>query len=996
MIVQKIAAAPFANVRELATLKTRVLTGLDADAVSLIRGGAVSIGSSRELLTALPVAIYTTDAEGRITFFNEAAATLWGQRPLLGTDRYCGSWRIMSADGSPIAHDQLPLAIALRTGKDVPGAERITMRPDGSRVTIEPFPTLFRDAAGKVTGAINMLVDVTAAKATEAELRESEAHVRTTNALNPQMPWTADPQGRVLEFGERWCSFIGKTHTEALRSNWHSVVNPEDLERMRAAMREALTSEEPYDVRYRVRAASGEQRWVRSRAHPRRDSEGAIIRWYGTTEDIHEAVLVEEEARAANMRYRLASEAADDVAWDLDTASGVVTWSAPLQRRFGLWPDPAESNRAWWMGQIHPDDRARVARTIATTMAGSSTQLRAEYRFRRADGSYAHVLDRGSLIRDKDGKVVRAIGAMLDLSERKKADEALRLSEERFRLAANVAGLGIADIDMVTQQTHWSAELRAILGVTDAAPAGDETYAALIHPDDLEMATKRHRRTLRGEFGEGHKGVHRILRPSDGALRWLSTARHAMRDDEGAILRIIVTIKDITEEKTAQDRINWAATHDAVTGLPNRTAFQARLESALVRAREHGEPAGLLLIDLDNFKNINDTLGHQAGDSALAAFAVQLGQAMPADAVVVRFGGDEFAVILPGADAKAAAAVALNLVGKLQQPISIGERNIDLRASIGISAFPADGENGSDLVQNADLALYAAKAGGRATVRTFEPSLRADLQHQLSMLSQARAALAHGWIRPYYQPKIALGTGRVAGFEALLRWRDPETGLKLPATIACAFDDTELAGLIGEAMIHAVLADIRGWIDAGIAFVQVAINASAAEFRAPGFAERLLARMAAFDVAPSMLELEITETALLGDCAANVLTALETLRAAGMSIALDDFGTGYSSLSHLRTFPVDTIKIDRSFVAGLGDSAEDRAIIEAVLRLGEALGMTTVAEGVETLAQAEYLTAHGCTLAQGFLFAPAIDTAEVPSAAAADHWILARRPRNPA
>ena len=282
------------------------------------------------------------------------------------------------------------------------------------------------------------------------------------------------------------------------------------------------------------------------------------------------------------------------------------------------------------------------------------------------------------------------------------------------------------------------------------------------------------------------------------------------------------------------------------------------------------------------------------------------------------------------------------------------------------------------------------------SVRTFEPSLRADLQHQLSMLSQARSALIHGWIRPFYQPKIALTTGRVAGFEALLRWRDPETGLQLPATIACAFDDTELAGLIGEAMILAVLADIRGWIDAGIAFARVAINASAAEFRAPGFAERLLARMAAFDVAPAMLELEITETAFLGDCAANVLAALETLRGAGMTIALDDFGTGYSSLSHLRNFPVDTIKIDRSFVAGLGDSAEDRAIVAAVLRLGEALGMTTVAEGVETLAQADYLADHGCTLAQGFLFAPAIDAAEVPAAVAADHWALARRPRNPA
>ena len=207
----------------------------------------------------------------------------------------------------------------------------------------------------------------------------------------------------------------------------------------------------------------------------------------------------------------------------------------------------------------------------------------------------------------------------------------------------------------------------------------------------------------------------------------------------------------------------------------------------------------------------------------------------------------------------------------------------------------------------------------------------------------------------------------------------------MPATIACAFDDTELAGLIGEAMVSAVLADMRAGSTRGVAVGKIAINASAAEFREPGFADRLLARMAAFDVPPAMLELEITETAFLGDCAANVVVALETLRAAGMTIALDDFGTGFSSLSHLRNFPVDAIKIDRSFVAGLGDSAEDRAIIEAVLRLGEALGMTTVAEGVETREQADYLRAHGCTLAQGFLFSPALDADDVPAAAEARH-----------
>ena len=658
MIALKIPKPPPTNVHDLALLQTRLLAG------------KAPVGTSRELLAVLPVAIYTTDAEGRITFCNEAAATLWGRHPLFGTDLYCGSWRNLAADGTPLPHDRLAVATALITGKDVADAERIVIRPDGSQVRVAPFPTLLRDAIGTVTGAIVLLLDVTASRAAAAELRESEEHCRSANALNPQMPWTADPQGKVLEFGERWCSFIGQSHAEALRSNWHDVVNPGDIGRMRAAMAKSLASGEPYDVRYRVRTASGAERWVRSRAEPRRDADGAIIRWYGSTEDIHDSVLIKEEARVASNRHNLISQAADDVGWDMDLVNDVVSWTATLERRFGIWPEGGKSSRGWWLEQIHPDDRARVVSTIAaslagpsnhhsaeyrfrrgdgcyahvldratlirdrgggssgrsapcstapstrarrrpcgsarsdsappkpppawppmppsispgistscttpspgarrssaasgcgrtrrkatgpggetistptivrassdllaTTMAGAATRLRAEYRFRRADGSYAHVLDRGSLIRNDEGRVVRAIGAMIDLTERRRQEEALRLSEERFRLAATAAGLGVADIDTVTGAEHWSAEFRAILGVPDECDG---------QPGHLYSADPSRRPGRRGRAPSPRSGrrvrrgpqerCYRIVRANDGAIRWLETERHAHAQRRG-------------------------------------------------------------------------------------------------------------------------------------------------------------------------------------------------------------------------------------------------------------------------------------------------------------------------------------------------------------------------------------------------------------------------------------------------------------------------------
>jgi len=600
-----------------------------------------------------------------------------------------------------------------------------------------------------------------------------------------------------------------------------------------------------------------------------------------------------------------------------------------------------------------------------------------EAMFRRKDGSNFWAAIFISPVLDAAGNVVQHFLSLINLTKYKRSVEALRFSEGRFRMAATAARLGVADINLVTYEEHWSIELCDMLGVPRDTTPSMAAYLALIHPDDRDMASDVHIRSLQGEAIEGDHGAYRIIRASDGAVRWIASERHAMHDSEGAVIRVVVTNLDVTDTKAEHDRVVWTATHDSVTGLPNRAYFRTELEAALATATAQDGVVSLLLIDLDRFKHINDLLGHQAGDDALSVFAGRVAAVMPGMATLARLGGDEFAAILPGVDIAAAAAIAQRLLSRLKSPFSVSERDIDLHASIGISAFPQHGKGPSQLIHSADLALYAAKKAGGARARTFAPELRHERQRQLSMLRHARTVLDNDWIEPFYQPKIALATGRVAGFEALLRWRHPRVGLQLPRTIAYAFDDINTAGLLGGTMAEAVLSDIRRWMDRDIAIGKIAMNASAAELRDPAYAERLLGRLDRHCIPPAMIELEITETAFLDDRACNVIVMLSTLRAAGMTVALDDFGTGFSSLSHIRDFPVDTIKIDSSFVAGIDTSPRDRAITEAVLALGSALGMTTVAEGVETQAQADFLVAHGCQLGQGFLFAPAIEAATV-------------------
>lgn len=441
----------------------------------------------------------------------------------------------------------------------------------------------------------------------------------------------------------------------------------------------------------------------------------------------------------------------------------------------------------------------------------------------------------------------------------------------------------------------------------------------------------------------------------------------------GQPMRLVAIARDVTAYRALATQLRHAATHDALTGLGHRRVLQIAVERMIAA----NTPFALVVLDFDRFKQINDTLGHDAGDTLLGTAASRLRALLRPEDAAARIGGDEFALlVVEDAQIGSAEQRIATMLSAISKPIRFGDRRVHATASAGVARFPADGAQFDDLLRYADAALYAAKADGRARSRTFDGTLRQELHRKLAMLRVADDALRHDLITPYYQPQICLNQGRMVGVEALLRWHGTDGHIHSPADLSDAFDDPELGPRLAERMLTRIIRDIETWRMIG-AGCSVAINCAPVDVLDEAFADRLLRRLRKAAIPPSLIELEVTEDVLLSACPGRVEANLRQLSDAGLRIALDDFGTGYASLAHLKRFPVDVIKIDRSFIERMVDSQGDRAIVAAITNLANTLGIGTVAEGIETITQADLLRAMGCSIGQGYLYGRAEPAATI-------------------
>ena len=556
---------------------------------------------------------------------------------------------------------------------------------------------------------------------------------------------------------------------------------------------------------------------------------------------------------------------------------------------------------------------------------------------------------------------------------------ALQHSEERYRLAVKATSDAIWDWHHDTDLTTWGDAIGTRFGYPEVQSGTSfDWWRARIHPDDRAAVLASLESALSGT-GDIWGSEFRFEK-ADGDFADVYSRGHILRDETGKAVRTVGSMIDFSERKAMEDSLRWAANHDSLTGLANRGLFGARLDEALGRASESGRSVGLVLIDIDHFKVVNDTHGHAAGDELLIEIAKRLSATTPDAATVARLGGDEFAIILPNlADESVITATTQAAMASLDDVFMLQGSALICSASFGTALWPRDADSAENLLKSSDIALYTAKSSGRAVSRMFSSDMPERMSVRTAMLERARNAIRDDRVVPFYQPKVVLETGSIAGFEALLRWQHPRHGLQLPHAINAAFQDVELATMLTDQMVTKIVEDVRTWLNSGIDFHRIAINGSPADFLRGDFADRFLETLHASDIDATRFEIEVTESVFFGKGVTAVESTLRTLSRAGVSVALDDFGTGYASLSHLKQFPVDVIKIDQSFVHRLDQADDDNAaIVRAVIAMARSMRITTVAEGIETGAQRTRLISEGCELGQGFLFSHAVAAAQVP------------------
>lgn len=708
------------------------------------------------------------------------------------------------------------------------------------------------------------------------------------------------------------------------------------------------------------------ERWFELSVARKAESSDATARFIVLSRDITERKLAEEKNQQLLARYQSFVSASNTGAWEYHVSTNRLELSDEYFLMLGLDPaeqehDPRYGSLQVWIDLLHPDDRGPAVHCFARYYEEASDSLyENRFRVRTAKGEWIWILARGRFLRDRDGHFSDLIvGTHIDIDETVRASEELKLVGRVFEQSSE----GF----LITDARHRIVKVnRAFTDITGYSPSDAMGQTpALLSSGQHDKAF--YQSMWAAIESQGHWQGEVWNRRKDGTLypEWLRISR--MLDDTGEATHYVAVLSDITQRKADEEHIHKLAYFDVLTGLPNRSMFEERALLSLSLAERHGKQLALMFIDLDNFKNVNDSLGHQVGDALLVAFAQRLSGLLREEDTLSRTGGDEFTLILPETNAGGAAHTAQRIANAMTESMVVAGHELTVTASIGIALYPDDAHDLVNLLSNADIAMYRAKQHGRNGYSFFKPELQIHYVRTLQIENALRHAMARGQLSVHFQPQHRLTDDHLVGAEALLRWSHPELGNISPAEFIPVAENSGLIIPIGEWVLAESLKQVLVWHRLGFTDMYVAVNLSAVQFRDRHLLGKIEAQLDGSGVPAQALELELTESMTMHDpeTAIQIIAGLNRL---GLNLALDDFGTGYSSMSYLKRFHLQKIKIDQSFIRDLNDDSDDAAIVTATITLSHSLGMVTLAEGVETPEQRDFLRGSGCNYAQGYLY----------------------------
>ena len=787
----------------------------------------------------------------------------------------------------------------------------------------------------------------------------------------PSLVWIADAQGGCSFVNQAWEDYTGRATEAEVGERWLESVHPEDRPELERVWAEALGLRRAFEFEYRLRRADGLYGWIHHSAVPVHDEGGRLAGFLATCHDITERRDAELDARAKERTVRLI---ADNVPALIAYYDGATLECRLANNAYAkTWGFTVDSIIGRTVRQVIGDaGYEAIAPYIQRVLRGETVVY--ERTLKAADGSERFI--EATLLPQLDdaGRSIAATVLINDITRHRLAEQSVRESEDRLRKFADATDEGI----IFAEGGALSDCNPAILRLTGY------TYEEIIGRNITDYMPPDVREMVLNNVRMGYERPYEAAILAKGGTRIPVELEGRVMPYKGKIYRM-TAIRDIRDRKAAEARIQFLAHHDTLTGLPNRVLLMDRLEFILAAAQRRGNHVAILFIDLDNFKTVNDSLGHAAGDALLRVVASRIEDVLRSADVVSRLGGDEFLVVLPELEHEQdAVQVAEKLIAGISEPVPLEGQSLSVSPSIGISMYPRDGSTADTLIKNADAAMYLAKERGRSNYQFFNERLSDAAFHALKIETRLRDAIRREQFVLHYQPQVRVDTGAVTGLEALIRWPQEDGSMVSPNDFIPIAEQRGLIMPIGAWVLRQACRQNRLWQLSGLPKLPVAVNLSAIQFKLKNLVSEVERVLEETGLEAKYLEFELTESMLLEDTAA-IARTLEGLKALGVQLAIDDFGTGHSSLMHLKRFPIDKLKIDRTFVRDVPGDPDDVAITAAIIDLARNMGITSIAEGVELPEQLAFLRARGCEEMQGFLVSEAL-----PAEAMA-RWLARRR-----